>query len=138
MTKSLKSSREIALDILIKISKDNFNSKKSINYLLSKHPLSQVDKRLVTDLVYGVLRDQKKLDRIIEYYTDFSPQKIQGNAHRILQIAIYQILHKNRIPEYAVVHQAVEILKKSMLKIIEDLSLFILTRITQKVFLSHI
>lgn len=73
--------------------------------------MSQADRRLCQELVYGVVRWQATLDWLIARKTQDRPQK-QG-LQNLLRLGLYQIFWLERIPDHAVVHQAVELARRS-------------------------
>ncbi len=70
------------------------------------HGLPPVDRRLVQELVYGVLRQQSALDWLIARRTDGRPQK--PGLQVLLRLGLYQLFWLDRIPPHAAVHETVE------------------------------
>jgi len=70
------------------------------------------DRRLLTQLVYGTLRLQKRLDWVIAafYRGDFS--EMETGLKNILRTALLQISEMDRIPPFAAVDEAVKLAKK--------------------------
>lgn len=74
--------------------------------------LSPPDRGLCHELVCGVVRWQATLDRLIARKTD--PAREQRPALKnLLRIGLYQIFWLDRIPPHAVVHETVELAKRS-------------------------
>ena len=82
-------------------------------YFKEQPKLDSRDRALVTELVYGVLRWQGRLDWIIDQHSKIKPDKIDRTVRLILRLAVYQLLFLNRIPAAAAVHEAVELAKAS-------------------------
>ncbi len=68
--------------------------------------LEQRDRRLVTELVYGVLRNRGLLDHYIERLSQKPFDKLDETVLWIVRLGLYQ-LHFLRIPDRAAVHEAV-------------------------------
>ena len=108
-----KSIRHLAVDILTLVQQHQKFAAELIDNCLDAYKLSgTVDGRLLTHLVYGELRFQGHLDWIIAklYQGDFSilDEKIKN----VLRIALYQLKFSERLPDFAVVDEAVKIAKK--------------------------
>ena len=83
-----------------------------INDCLDKNALSGTpDGRLLTHLVYGVLRFRGHLDWILTklYRGDFD--KMDEGIKNVLRVGLYQLKFSDRLPAFAVVDEAVKIAK---------------------------
>ena len=69
--------------------------------------LSPEDRNLATELVYGVLRWQNRIDDVIDRCSDRPQRRMTSRIREILRLAMYQILLLDRIPDHAAVDQAV-------------------------------
>ncbi len=69
--------------------------------------LSGPDKRLATELVYGVLRHRPRLDRALKAMTERGLRKQSPTVVAVLRVAAYEILFLDRVPARASVHSAV-------------------------------
>jgi len=104
--------RAIAMHTLMQVARRG-----SFPDVLKEHPkLDSRDRALVTELVYGVLRWQGRLDWIIDQEIKITPNKVDFPVRLILRLAAYQLIFLNRIPAAAAVHQAVELTKASQPK----------------------
>ncbi len=74
--------------------------------------LSPEERALGTELVYGVLRRQARLDRALEAVSDRGLAGLDPRVRIVLRVAAYQILFLDRIPAYAAVNEAVEACKR--------------------------
>jgi 16S rRNA (cytosine967-C5)-methyltransferase len=77
-----------------------------------KYSLDHRDRRLTTELVYGVLRNLISLDHSLSFYIK-EPRKVQPEIKNILRLAAYQLLYLDKIPARAAVDEAVKQAKKS-------------------------
>ena len=91
-----------------------FESGKHIDELFQNREffhLDDRDRRLVTELVYGVTRNRALLDYYLGRLSQMPLQKLDEVILWILRVAIYQ-LEFLRIPERAVVHEAVKLCRR--------------------------
>lgn len=107
----MNNSREIAMEILVDINKNQAYSNKSIDRHLNKSISSQ-DENLIRELVYGVLENKIYMDYILSKASSIKIKKIHFQIIEILRTAIYQIVFMDRIPESAAVNEAVKLAKK--------------------------
>ncbi len=77
-----------------------------------KYSLDHRDRRLQTELVYGVIRNLISLDHSLSFYMK-EPRKVQPELKNILRLAAYQLLYLDKIPARAAVDEAVKQAKKS-------------------------
>lgn len=66
------------------------------------------DRALLTELVYGVLRRRGRIDFALSQCCRQPLNKLEPAVLRILRLGAHQLLHLDRIPAHAVVHEAVE------------------------------
>ncbi len=74
------------------------------------------DRRLATELVYGVLRNRRMLDVWLAYLAERPPAKIDPAVRHVLRLALYQLLHLDRMPQHAVLSESGRILRKTKRK----------------------
>lgn len=108
-----KSVRHLAVDILTSVELNHdFASplldKALDDYQLTGHP----DGRLLTHLVYGVLRLRGHLDWIIAKLYRGNFENLDEQIKNVLRISLFQLKFSERIPEFAVVDEAVKIANK--------------------------
>ncbi|GAB4170560.1 MAG: 16S rRNA (cytosine(967)-C(5))-methyltransferase RsmB [Calditrichia bacterium] len=74
--------------------------------------LSDLDKKLATEIIHGVMRWREKLDwYIIQLYNgDF--ESLLQSVKSILRAALYQLIFLDKVPAYAVLNESVELAKK--------------------------
>jgi 16S rRNA (cytosine967-C5)-methyltransferase len=73
--------------------------------------LSAADRALATEIVFGVLRWQSKLDAKIAHASARPSSKLDPEVRIALRIAAYQIFNLERIPPSAAVNDSVELVK---------------------------
>ena len=103
--------REAALDVLLRIEKNQAYSNLLLNETIKKSKLNQKDIPLLTELVYGTLQHQKTLDYYLTPFSKRPLDKLEQWVHILLRLTLYQIVYLDRIPERAAVHEAVQIAK---------------------------
>lgn len=104
-------SRNIALKVLNRITGEGAYSNIILSNELNLSDLSDQDKALVTEIVYGTLRRLKSLDMIIgSFVRDMSV--MDKSILNILRIAIYQMQYLDKVPSYAACNEAVELAKE--------------------------
>lgn len=107
-----KGAREIALEVLYKIEKEEAYSNLELNGALSKYNPTTKERALTTELVYGVLRRRNTLDWLIEYFSQRPLEKTTVWIRNILRLSAYQLLYLDRIPVSAVCNEGVKLAKK--------------------------
>ena len=107
-----RSPRRIAVDILTRIEQRGEFAESLLDAVLSGDTLIDVhDRRLLTELVYGSLRMRGRLDWIIGRLLKGKTASLKPYLRNILRTALYQIHFLDRIPEYAIVNEAVGLSK---------------------------
>jgi 16S rRNA (cytosine967-C5)-methyltransferase len=99
------SARSLALEILLQRESPGDFLEHRIDGLAGMRLLSEADRRLAREIAFGVLRNRSVLDHLIAHRTDGRPQRpvLRG----ILQSGLYQLLFLDRVPDHAVVNEAV-------------------------------
>lgn len=75
--------------------------------------LSAEDRRLVQELVLGVLRWRGELDYVINATTGRPAEKLDSPLRIALWLGLYQLRHLERVPHHAAVNESVELVKQS-------------------------
>ena len=101
--------RKIAADILYAYKKEGAYINLSLNKAIENNQLKKEDKDLLTRIVYGTVQNELYLDYQIEPYLH---NKIKLFDLMVIKMSIYQMLFLDRIPHYAIINEAVEIVKK--------------------------
>lgn len=104
-----------AREIVIKILQDHELQEASIEAIadirLRESKIDRRDKRLVFEIVYGVVRNRYAIDFILKEYLDKSDFLKNIRLMNILRSGIYQIVYLDRIPDHAAVNEAVKLAK---------------------------
>lgn len=91
--------------MLDRIDKDGAWATPALDGELARAGLDDRDRRLASELVYGVLRHRTRLDRALSAHANL--KKTQAKVVTALRIAAYQLLFLDRIPGHAAVNDAV-------------------------------
>jgi len=98
-------SRDVARRVLDRVDKDAAWATLTLDGELTRSGLDERDRRLVSELVYGVLRNRSRIDRALAVHADL--KRTPPRVVTALRIAAYQILFLDRVPGYAAVDDAV-------------------------------
>lgn len=105
--------RKSALRILNRVDAGAF-AEPLLNACLSEGGWENIhDRRLLTQLVYGVLRMRGRLDRLLAQVYRGRFEKMETGLKNILRAGLYQILFMDRIPHHAAVNESVRLAKKN-------------------------
>jgi 16S rRNA (cytosine967-C5)-methyltransferase len=99
------SAREVARRVLDRIDKDGAWATPALDGELARAGLDDRDRRLASELVYGVLRHRTRIDRAIAEHANL--KKTHPKVVTVLRVATYQLLFLDRIPGHAAVNDAV-------------------------------
>ena len=109
MNKNKKRVREIALELLESIEKNQAYSNLLLNQAINRNQIKGPDVGLLTELVYGTLQRRDTLDY---YLQPFLKKKVDQWVRILLRLSLYQMVYLDKIPERAIIFEAVEIAKK--------------------------
>ena len=73
---------------------------------------SDIDRRFMTELVYGTVKAAGTLDWIIRQYVSRPVSKMKPYIRAILRVGAYQLRYLEKVPDAAVCNESVEIAKK--------------------------
>jgi 16S rRNA (cytosine967-C5)-methyltransferase len=106
-----KNVREVALETLLAIEKNQAYSNLLLNKMIEKHQLSSKDVGLLTEIVYGTIQRRDTLDYFLSPFLKKS-SKLEVWVKVLLRLSLYQMLYLDRVPDRAAIYEAVEIVKK--------------------------
>ncbi|MEH7388308.1 16S rRNA (cytosine(967)-C(5))-methyltransferase RsmB [Bacillus sp. JJ1521] len=109
MTKS--NVRNVALEILLQIEKNQAYSNLLLNQMIKKHEVKGKDVGLLTEIVYGTIQRRDTLDFYLAPFLKKS-KKLDQWVRILLRLSLYQMVYLDRVPERAIFFEAVEIAKK--------------------------
>jgi 16S rRNA (cytosine967-C5)-methyltransferase len=103
--------REAAFKIINSFDQNKYELDQIIDNTFDGVEMDVRDKRLAFQIVYGVLRNRKYLDYIINQFLN-SKLQAENLLVIVLEIAVYQIFYLDRIPAHAAVNEAVNFTKE--------------------------
>lgn len=108
-----ETARGVAVDILARVERTGAYAEPLLNAALSAGGLADPrDRGLTTQLVYGTLRMQGRLDWILRRLYRGRLADLEPVARAILRTALYQLEYADRIPAFAVVDAAVTLARR--------------------------
>ncbi len=105
------SSRQAALEALLAITEDGAYSNLALKRQLEQGSWTDLERSLMTELIYGTVRVMNTLDWALGYYLKSNLSDLPAPIRNILRLGAYQILYLDKIPPRAAVHQCVELAK---------------------------
>jgi len=103
--------REVALNVLEKIERQGAYSQLALNHAIETADLSERDTSLLTQIVYGTLQRQLTLDYYIRSFVK-NEKKMEMWVRLLLRLSFFQFAFLDKVPDHAIVSEAVTIAKK--------------------------
>ncbi|MDR3564850.1 MAG: 16S rRNA (cytosine(967)-C(5))-methyltransferase RsmB [Negativicutes bacterium] len=104
--------REIALKIIGEVETGGAYANIALARELGRQQLSNLDRRFVTELVYGTVKAGETLDWLLGHYISRPMKQMPVVIRNILRMGVYQLFFLSRVPASAACNQAVELTKK--------------------------
>ncbi|MBN1578616.1 MAG: 16S rRNA (cytosine(967)-C(5))-methyltransferase RsmB [Chitinispirillaceae bacterium] len=104
-------SRQLILRIMTAYDKRPGNPERLIDHALGGLHIDHRDRRLIFEIVYGIVRRRATLDYLIDRHVTDEKNRDDHLLRRILRIGLYQLLYLDRIPDHAAVNETVELAK---------------------------
>jgi 16S rRNA (cytosine967-C5)-methyltransferase len=109
-TGSKPNARSVALQVLLACrERDGFANELLDTALTTHPPLASADRRLATQLVYGVLRRRGTLDALLRPAVKRLPHQVEPWLWETLRLGAFQLFLLTHIPPHAVLHETVEL-----------------------------
>ena len=113
----VKSARQLAFEVLKDIFDNRAYTDIALERCLAKHQLPKAaDKRLVSQLVYGIVRSKRTLDSLINQLATKKASQQPLHLRIILYLGLYQLRYLDKIPPAAAVNTSVELAKHNGLR----------------------
>lgn len=106
------SAREAALRGLRAVHQEGAYANVAMAQILRREKLSDADRRLATELVYGVTKAGDTIDWMVSRYVTRPLSTIAPVILEILRLGVYQLFFLDRIPSSAACNEAVNLAKK--------------------------
>lgn len=100
-----------ALRILLEVEKGKF-AQNLIDKSLNQGDWKEEDKRLLNELVLGVIRQRGLLDWLLARFVQEGREKLDKVVLNILRLGLYQKKFLRKIPDYALTSESVNLAKK--------------------------
>lgn len=104
--------REAALKILYEVHEKGAYANVALAQTLRRAELNDIDRRFVTELVYGAVKAGDTLDWMLRRYVNRPLRKIPPMVCNILRLGIYQIFFMDKVPVSAACNESVNLTKK--------------------------
>lgn len=102
--------RAIALQALVLITDDGEYLHDVLHMALEKYAyLDKKDRGFLTKLLHGTMEYLYRIDAIIDRFSSVKVRKQKPLVRGILRLALYQILHMDRVPDAAVCDESVKL-----------------------------
>ncbi len=102
----MPSAREVAAEVLVRVTKDQAYAAAALSASLGRSTLSEQDRGLATEICYGVLRTEPYLLRRLEAFGKLKRSDARLISH--LLVAAYQIEFLDRVPARAAIFEGVQ------------------------------
>lgn len=100
------------MDVLTQVEQEGAYSNLLLNSAIQKSRLEKNDAGLATELVYGTISRLNTLDYYLDKSVNKGIGKLQPWVRALLRLSLYQIVYLDRIPDHAVVSEAVNLAKR--------------------------
>ena len=112
MTGERRKAREVALQALYEIDQAGHASDEVISRIIDANTLSLEGVAFARELLDGVVQNKEKIDDQIRHFAPAWPLDQMAIVDRnILRVAIYELLHNNKVPVKVAINEAVELAK---------------------------
>lgn len=101
--------RSLALQVLLDCRRHDAFVQEILDRQFAAQALSPADRRLVTQLVYGVLRRRGTLQAILKPLVNRPAHKVEAWLWDALYLGAYQLALLSHVPAHAAVHETVEL-----------------------------
>jgi 16S rRNA (cytosine967-C5)-methyltransferase len=104
--------RDLAFEVLKRVETSDAYANLLLDASLRRHAMTRPDRALTTELTYGVLRWQGKLDWLLLPVLDRPLRALDRAARILLRLGAYQIACLTRIPHFAAVDETVSLARR--------------------------
>ncbi len=105
--------RDLILQALLKIENNEAYSNLLVNSMIEQNKLNEKDIGLFTEIVYGTVQRKKTLDFYLNHFLLKKPKKRDEWILSLLRMSFYQMVYLDRIPDHAIIFEAVQLAKKN-------------------------
>lgn len=108
----MDNARKIVIEVLNDVFFNKAYSNIALNKTLKNSHLNANDRALATEILYGTIKYKYTIDIILKHFIKIDFKKVDKYILNVLRISVYQIKYLDKIPDFAVVNEAVELAKK--------------------------
>ena len=101
-----------ALRTLCRVEEDRAFADLALEAAIERAKLSPRDRALATELVYGTLRWQRRLDWILAPHSRRRLERLDPWVRNLLRLTVYQLQFLDKVPAWAAVNDAVSLAKR--------------------------
>jgi 16S rRNA (cytosine967-C5)-methyltransferase len=112
----MKSAREHVVEIIDRFYNTTFDLKTIQNNHFKQYNVNTLDRNRVVVLSKEILRWKGRIDLFINNYLDNSIDRLQSKLLAVLELATYELIFDDKVPEYAAINSAVDLAKKKFSK----------------------
>ncbi len=105
----LMNEREEALKVILNVEQNGSYSNLNLNNLFKAENFSSKNKGLISEIVYGVIRNKRFIDHIILQFSNVKFNKISPPILAVLRMGVYQIWFLDRVPDSAACDESVKL-----------------------------
>lgn len=105
-----ETARGLATLVVHEVWQEGAYSNLALNKWLKNSVLSDKDKALATELVYGTVARKLTLEWYLAHYIK-DRERLETWVYALLLVSLYQLLYLDKLPAHAVVHEAVSLAK---------------------------
>ncbi|MBE9163306.1 16S rRNA (cytosine(967)-C(5))-methyltransferase [Tychonema sp. LEGE 06208] len=109
----MQNPRQIAFLALREVHRRGAFADAALDRTLGNSQLNDLDRRLVTELVYGSVRRMRSIDFIIDKLATKKSSQQPPDIRTILHLGLYQLQYLNHIPPSAAVNTTVQLAKEN-------------------------
>jgi len=104
--------RALALKVLYEVDLVGHDVDETLTRFLAEAGLSEENAAFALELVSGVIQNRDEIDRNIQRFAPAWPvEQLPVVDRNILRLAIFEILHNNKVPIKVAINEAVELAK---------------------------
>ncbi|MBR2780170.1 MAG: 16S rRNA (cytosine(967)-C(5))-methyltransferase RsmB [Eubacteriaceae bacterium] len=111
MKTNIAPARICAYKVLYDVTENGAFSNISLNSHLNSSLKDPADRSLCTNIVYGTLKKKNRLEKIIRGISKVKYENIDPREKVILMMSLYQLFYLKKIPDYALINDAVSMSK---------------------------
>src|SRR5262249_11415455 len=101
--------RSLALQVLLESRRENAFIQELLDKQLDRAQLTAADRRLATQLTYGVLRRRGTLDAVLRPLVQRQPHQVEPWLWDALRIGAFQLALLSHVPPHAAIYETVEL-----------------------------